>query len=412
MQHPWSDADRIRGVQESLSFIIDYRSVFDSLLPVSYNTARVGRYIDSSLPLITHLSPLAFSLGVCGLRIEHDREYSRIALGVHITCQLIRDLRKFSCKHELTSAGGELADILDEVRSILARQEFARLPDRDIKGWRFWRILRIDQVFRLNEKDSIVRLLELAHELDALTAMADVTRQHEFCLPHVEHGPLRLRADALVHPLVDDAVPNPVELSQSRRLLFLTGPNMAGKTTYLRSCATALYLAHLGMGVPARSFSFVPAQRLFSSISVNDDLYHGISYFRAEALRTKAVARAVAAGYRVVAIMDEPFKGTNVKDAMDASLAVLRRFAAKDGCLFMFSSHLIELSAELSAIGVVDCRYFAAEEAQGKLRFNYLLQPGVSSQRLGMRVLREEGIFDLLDSEQPGESMGKSNSGR
>jgi DNA mismatch repair protein MutS len=172
---------------------------------------------------------------------------------------------------------------------------------------------------------------------------------------------------------------------------------MAGKTTYLRAFATALYLAHLGMGVPASSFRFVPAQRLFSSISLNDDLSGGVSYFRAEALRVKAVAKAVADGYRVVALMDEPFKGTNVKDAYDASLAIMERFATREDCLFMFSSHLIELSEQLSAVDQIDCCYFDAEEREERLRFDYLLRPGVSNQRLGMRVLREEGIFELLD---------------
>jgi len=180
-------------------------------------------------------------------------------------------------------------------------------------------------------------------------------------------------------------------------VLFLTGPNMAGKTTYLRAFAAALYLAHLGMGVPATRFRFVPAQRLFTSISLADDLRDGVSYFRAEALRIKAVARGIADGYRVVALMDEPFKGTNVKDALDASLAVLERFATREDCLFMFSSHLIELRGRLNAAEFVDCRNFEADESEGRLRFDYRLQPGVSGQRLGMRVLHEEGIFELLD---------------
>jgi DNA mismatch repair ATPase MutS len=192
-------------------------------------------------------------------------------------------------------------------------------------------------------------------------------------------------------------VANPLELNQDRRVLFLTGPNMAGKTTYLRAVATALYFAHLGMGVPAHRFHFVPVQSLLTSISVSDNLNDGVSFFRAEALRVKAVAQAIANGHRVIAIMDEPFKGTNIKDAFDASLAILQRFAMSEDCLFMVSSHLIELSERLSADLHVDYQYFEAEEQEDQLRFDYVLRPGVSSQRLGMRVLREEGVFDLLD---------------
>ena len=190
---------------------------------------------------------------------------------------------------------------------------------------------------------------------------------------------------------------NPVALNQSQRLLFLSGPNMAGKTTYLRAFATALYFAHLGVGVPAATFRFTPVDRLFTAISLSDDIHSGVSYFRAEALRARAIAEAIAAGDRVVAVLDEPFKGTNVKDAMDATLAIMDRFSAREGCLFMFSSHLIELSDKVSESTQVDRRYFEAEEGEGRLRFDYKLRSGVSSQRLGMRVLREEGVFDLLD---------------
>ena len=102
-------------------------------------------------------------------------------------------------------------------------------------------------------------------------------------------------------------------------------------------------------------------------------------------------------GCRVIAIMDEPFKGTNIKDAFDASLAILVRFATMENCLFVVSSHLIELSERLSETQHVDYRYFEAQERADRLRFDYVLHPGVSSQRLGMRVLREEGVFDLLD---------------
>lgn len=245
----------------------------------------------------------------------------------------------------------------------------------------------------------MARLQELLHEIDALVSLADVCEINHLVLPEIEEGPLRVEAEGLTHPFVVQAVPNPVCLNQRKRLLFLSGPNMAGKTTYLRSFATALYFAHLGMGVAAESFKFVPAQRIFSSITLTDDLRGGISYFRAEALRVKLIAEAVADKQKVVALMDEPFKGTNVKDALDASRVMVEKFAARDDCLFLLSSHLIELEEQLEGIAEVDCRYFEAEESGGKLQFDYRLRSGISSQRLGMRVLEEEGVLALLGSE-------------
>lgn len=395
MERPWSSSERIRRTQESLAFILEQRRTF-AKLPPAYTTERAERYVKEVLPVVTQENPLAFSLGAFALWLDDDRRYVRILTGVRFTRELIRALRRFLSEAEAASPPGEIAPLLVEMRTLLDRPGLSRIPDQGVPSW-FWKVLALDQAFRVHEKESLVRLVQIVYEVDALVAMADVTAKQGFVLPDIEDGAPRVCAEGLVHPFVPDAVANPVQLDQQRRLLFLTGPNMAGKTTYLRAVATALFLAHLGMGVPARSFRFVPAQRLFSSFSLHDDLHNGVSYFRAEALRVKAVAQAIVDGYRVVALLDEPFKGTNVKDAIDASQAILERFARSEGCLFMFSSHLIELSQRHPIADQVDYRYFEAHEDQGRLRFDYLLHRGVSSQRLGMRVLREEGIFELFD---------------
>ena len=314
---------------------------------------------------------------------------------------MIRALRRFlqlieDEPQQTKQDAGELEDYLDELNTLLSQPGFDAISSEDAER-RFWHTLRLDQTFRLHQPQTLRRILEIVYEIDALASLAHATREHSLLMPEINPEATHISAEQLVHPFVPDAVANPVELNQSKRLLFLTGPNMAGKTTYLRAVATALYLAHLGMGVPATRFSFAPVQHLLTAISMSDDLHDGISYFRAEALRIKAVAQAIAEGQRVIAIMDEPFKGTNVKDAFDASVAVLSQFSTKDDCLFMVSSHLIEVSDEFDQSMSVDYQYFEAEESAQKLRFDYVLHPGVSSQRLGMRVLREEGIFELLE---------------
>ena len=395
MEHPWSSTERITATQESISFILAHREVF-AALPTAFSTNRVQHYAEQILPIVDHENSIEFGFGAFSLWANHDTHYMSIARGVQFTSGLIHSLRQFVDQNETKSTAGELSALLEEMRTLLARPKLSNVASLQLSR-SFWRVLRLDQVYRLHEKETIRRLLQLIFELDALISMADVTRTHDFVMPYVKEGVLQVEAENLVHPFVNNPVANPVKLDQSGRLLFLTGPNMAGKTTYLRTFATALYFAQLGMGVPASSFSFAPAERLFSSISLTDDLHTGVSYFRAEALRVKAVAEAVAAGYRVVAIMDEPFKGTNVKDAFDASLAIIQRFAAREGCLFMFSSHLIELGEQLSATSQIEYHYFQADEEPRRLGFDYLLRAGVSSQRLGMRVLREEGVFDLLD---------------
>jgi len=398
MAQPWSKHERILATQQAVRFILDHRDAFNGL-PTAFASGGVDHYSHEILPIITADNLFEFALGVMSLKSNDDPHYQSIVRGVLISCTVIRVLRKMIGQVELSEPAGELVGLLAEMRALLMRPRLAQIPEQEVGGWA-WRILRLDQTFRLHEKVALARLLQIIYEIDALVAMADATDTHGFTLPQLERGALSVYAEGLVHPFVQDAVANPVTLDQQRRVLFITGPNMAGKTTYMRAFATALYLAQLGMGVPARVFRFVPAQKLFSSISLSDDLRNGVSYFKAEALRVKAIASAIAEGSRVVALMDEPFKGTNVRDALDASQAILQRFAVREQCLFMFSSHLIELGEQLHDDDPIDCCYFEADEGGERLHFNYTLQRGVSSQRLGMRVLREEGVFALLDASE------------
>lgn len=399
MKAPWSTSKPILETQAAIRFVTLHREAFRKMTS-GYVAGRVDHYTREVLPVVPDENPLLFFLGAMSVRSNHSTHFSNLVMGVQMTCTFIRRLRTFVRREEFSDIdsdkAGTISELYHEIASILKSSRLRLVPDYETSEWA-WKILRLDQVFRMHCRSELNRLLALIFEIDALVAMADVTAKHEFVLPEVQDGSLSVHAESLWHPMLETPVGNPVSLTEERRILFLTGPNMAGKTTYLRSFATALYLAHLGMGVPAIRFSFVPVQRLFSSISLSDDLIHGISYFRAEALRVKAIAAAMAKGYRVAAVMDEPFKGTNVKDALDASAAILDRFAIKSGCLFMLSSHLIELAENFERADLIDCRHFAAEEGDGRLSFDYQLREGVSNQRLGMRVLHEEGVFALLE---------------
>lgn len=394
MSQPFSNEQDIRRVQQSISFIAENRESFN-LMPSAFMADKVDQYSHDVLPIVLQTGHIEFTFAALSIWLNHDRHYTAISVGVQMTCSFIASLRRFAQDEALGTAPGELGSIVSEIRTLLARSELDQIPTEQLGGAP-WRVLRLDQIFRAHQKSTVSELQTLLHEIDALVAMADVTAEHGFVLPEILDGDVQFYGEDLVHPFVEEPVGNPVRMGQAQRVQFLTGPNMAGKTTYLRSVGTALYLAHLGMGVPAKGFAFVPVDSLFTSFSLSDDLRGGVSYFRAEALRVKAVAEAVAAGKKVVALMDEPFKGTNVKDALDASREMLDRFAVKSGCLFIVSSHLIELQEQFSQIHLIDCQYFEADESEGKLRFDYQLRPGVSAQRLGMRVLEEEGVFELL----------------
>lgn len=396
MRKPWAKIEQIRAVQESITFIVEHRAAFDKL-PWHTSTGGIERYLKRGLTLTTKAGRVPLMLEALSLRLGDVRTYGRVVQGVLAAGSMVRSLRGVLDSLGGAQAKGELRVMLDEIRALIDRPDLAQLPREerwDIPGWQ---ILDLDRMLRTDGREGLERLLHLVYEVDALAALADTMIQYGFVMPEIVGGPLAVDAEGVYHPFIEGAVPNPVRLDQGKRMLFLTGPNMAGKTTYLRAAGIAIYLAHLGMGVPARSFRFSPCERLFTSITITDNVRTGVSFFRAEALRMKAVAQAVADGARVIALMDEPFKGTNLKDALDASSEILKRLADREGNLFMVASHLIELGEMMEATGHVDCRLFEASEEGDQLRFEYRLRPGISSQRLGMRVLIEEGIFELLD---------------
>jgi DNA mismatch repair protein MutS len=397
MTRPWSRPEKILSVQESLRCILKHRTAFN-LLPGEGVLSAMEQYLHSGIALVETNYRIEHLVESLEIRFGDRKNYTILLRGVHRTAAILRSLQRFAYREELLHAPGELGPLMSELRNLLEHPAFMVLPGEGEVGMSCWRVMRLDRMLRLDERPAVDRLLRIVFEIDALVSMADTTDQCGFVIPELVDGPIEIVADGVFHPFLTNPVPNPLRLGPDSRLLFVTGPNMAGKTTYLRACGMAIYLAHLGMGVPARGFRFSPSDTLFTAISLTDNVREGVSFFRAEALRVKTIAQSVAEGRAVVALFDEPFMGTNVKDALDASRAVLSRLASKEGSVFIVSSHLIELRDPLSSTVSVECCRFEANDQSGRLEFDYVLRPGVSSQRLGLRVLQEEGVFDLLDA--------------
>ena len=179
-------------------------------------------------------------------------------------------------------------------------------------------------------------------------------------------------------------------------MVFLTGPNMAGKTTYLRSAALAVFLAQVGMGVPASKARLTPVDVLFTSLNPSDNLRAGLSYFLAEVKRVKAAAEILARGERAFILFDEVFRGTNVRDALEASAEVILGFARAKGSGFIFSSHLIELVEKLRSNPAIRFHCFDGSVVKGVATYSYELKKGVSDQRLGLLLLRQERVPELI----------------
>ena len=256
-------------------------------------------------------------------------------------------------------------------------------------------ILRFDQLARESAKSGLVRLLQCVGRLEALWSVSAATLEHGWTYPRPSS---RLRAVGLFHPFLGrNAVSNDLHIDDQVRVCFVTGPNMAGKSTFLKATAVAVLLAHTGSGVPATSMEFVPVGTVFSSVQIVDNLSAGESFYLAEVRRIGALAAALADHGSAVAIVDEPFRGTNVHDAAEATLAVITRLASHPTALTLVASHVGEVVPTLLTDPRIALFYFAADVTGDQPRFDYRLREGVSEQRLGMTLLRHEGVLDRLE---------------
>ena len=171
---------------------------------------------------------------------------------------------------------------------------------------------------------------------------------------------------------------------------------MAGKSTFIKAVGTAVFLAHIGMGVPAQSMQLSVFDGLLSNINVMDNLLKGESYFYNEVQRIKATVHKISDGRKWLILIDELFKGTNVDDAMKCSSTVIEGLLKIKNSLFILSTHLYEIGEGLKKYPNISFSYFETLVKDEQLLFNYQLKEGISNDRLGYLILKNEGVVDML----------------
>lgn len=257
-----------------------------------------------------------------------------------------------------------------------------------------------DRLFRFKHIASVSRLLALIYELDVWITAGQVARTNRFSFARaLDSDRSTLEIQDMFHPAIAGAVPNTVRMDASHHILFLTGANMAGKSTFMKTLGMVVFLAHMGFPVPAARMDFSVLDGLFTTINLADNVHLGYSHFYAEVRRIKTIARHVGSGKRLLVIVDELFRGTNVKDAYDATLLVTEAFASQAYCFFVVSTHIIEAGAVLGdRCPNIRFRYLPTELNGGVPHYSYQLKEGISADRHGMMIVENAGIISILES--------------
>jgi DNA mismatch repair protein MutS len=231
-------------------------------------------------------------------------------------------------------------------------------------------------------------------QIDVLSCFAERATALQCAQPELVDEPMLL-IDGGRHPVVERAsrepfIPNDLRFDDTRRMLIITGPNMGGKSTYMRQTALIVILAHIGCFVPARRAVLGPLDRIFTRIGASDDLAGGRSTFMLEMTETANILNN--ATDKSLVLMDEVGRGTSTFDGLSLAWACAAFIATKVRALTLFATHYFELtSLAAEAAGVVNVHVEAVEHGD-RLIFLHSVKEGPANQSYGLQVAALAGI--------------------
>lgn len=231
-------------------------------------------------------------------------------------------------------------------------------------------------------------------ELDTLAAFAERAQALDYSRPELRDG-AGLRIEAGRHPVVEYSldgpfVPNDLTLDDRRRMLIITGPNMGGKSTYMRQVALITLMAHIGSFVPARAASLGPVDRIFTRIGASDDLAGGRSTFMVEMTETANILHNATA--QSLVLMDEIGRGTSTFDGLALAWATAERLARDQRAYTLFATHYFEMTALPEQCPGASNVHLDAVEHGERIVFLHAVKPGPASQSYGLQVAALAGV--------------------
>ncbi len=399
-RRPSSDLKEIVSIQNAVKFITENRIQWDikDFKPI---IDQVEFYYYSKADIINSESSVGIFFEGLYFHVKSKLYRKTINSGAKNAIHLVLKFYDYYAKNKSGKLPGYIQNIFSELEKIFTIAPISRILKKgNNHSWNLSELFQFDRVFRdLNKMDTL-RLINLFYEIDVLLSKADATKEMGLAFPEFVDSELAiLEINDVYHLFLKKPVENTVAFKEGKNFLFLTGPNMAGKTTFLKSSSIAVFLAHQGMGVPATSMRLTAFGALFSSLNTSDNLSIGYSYFYSEVMRVKQAAETLKDHSKTFMVFDELFKGTNVKDAFDGSVLVIDGLVNWMSSVFILSSHLLEIEKKIEKHPNIFYQYFDSNIQDGKPEFNFKLKKGLSDERLGLLILKNENIDKLLQKD-------------
>lgn len=360
----------------------------------------IEHYLDiKRSPLHDNIIDAAYN-GVMNV-ISPDGDYWIIVNGINYLIQLFLEFERFIKEISEIDIPSTLKNDFEQVVKFLSCKKIRKIldnPPEDTRDYGYSVINTLDHFFRLSHKTQLGEVIQIIYKIDVLQTLSLIMKKKGYTLSEYSTGSGDcFEVTDAFHPLLLAPVSNSFIFHDHSNLCFLTGPNMSGKSTFLKTMGILIYLSHLGFPVPAKKLRTSVFNGLFTTINLSDNISYGYSHYYSEVKRVKDIALKIDPKKKLVIIFDELFRGTNVKDAFDASLAVVSSIAKIKNNLFFISSHILEVAENLNSKEKVLFKCFESTLVNEKPEYDFKIKEGVSQERIGMVIIRNEKIIDILD---------------
>ncbi|MCW8469203.1 DNA mismatch repair protein MutS [Fluoribacter gormanii] len=242
--------------------------------------------------------------------------------------------------------------------------------------------------------NELTQLAQALAQLDVITTLAERAQSLNWCRPNLV-AESQITIEAGRHPVIEHLlqerfIANDLQLKPSQNILLITGPNMGGKSTYMRQTALIVLLAHIGSFVPAKSVTLGPIDRIFTRIGASDDLTSGRSTFMVEMTETAQILRQ--ATHESLVLIDEIGRGTSTYDGMALAYATCTYLATTIKAYTLFSTHYFELTNLPQEWSCIRNAHLQASLDTGRIIFLYRVEPGHANRSYGLEVAELAGI--------------------
>lgn len=396
---PLKDITAIRNRQQMLQYLMENEKAWPKAIS-NGTIVVVENYLNADIEPVSSAGGLGLYINAVVTKTIYAPDFGFIKFSFDQLLNLINGFRLLTEEIDIPGAPVNLRLLLERARVLINQQEFHDIVRLSESGeLNFIEILRYDRLIRKKHKKVLWELTELYTRLDAYQSMAQAIRHFNLHFPSfLEDTKPNIVIKQLYHLILPQPVAYDVAMDPERGFIFLTGANMAGKTTFIKAVGISVFLAHLGMGVPAQSMELSFFHGILSNIDVKDNIFKGESYFYNEVQRIKNTIIKISNGKNWLILIDEMFKGTNVEDAKNCSLAVIRGLLHNRRCLYILSTHLYEIAEELRGEPKIIFKYFQSEVIDDNLHFTYELRDGIAKEKIGYLILRKEKVIDLLNN--------------